>query len=498
MPADRLHQTLALVHQYTPLVKYYWPRVLLGLGAVLLLTLVLRLLRGTNRADTRLDARWASRRDLRLAYLLGKTGIVLGRLGRLVVRYVGRGHVFVVAPTQSGKSQSIVKTTLLEAQPTGLIKVSMLINDPKGELYPTTAPYRGTVSRVIHLAPTSWATDHYNPCDAVRMGEDQETADLQLFAELLVNPEGIPITSEGSLHYIEMTKIVVRGLTAYGLLTGAATSLGEFYVLVTQGQLADTLKAMAVQTHPAIRQATQLLQAMDEKQYDGVITTLMRVYQLYGDPQLGEMVSYSDFALPDLRQGVEPVTVYLSIPFAHLTRLRPLVCLCFNQWLGHVTEAPPNWRTLGWHRVLVMGEEFPSLKHLTIAKDIMNQGAGLGVQLCLITPSLNDIEAIWGTHHNFLDNAHVQAFFSVSDERLAQRLSQRLGTHTVRKKRLTWSRLGRSWTIDIVKEPLMDVSTLLHMHPDNVLILSRDQQTMVEQLPWDTHQPWKSRGVTPV
>jgi type IV secretion system protein VirD4 len=490
--ANHLVDLLATVKAWVPLAKQYAPAVLWGLGGCMVLSLMLKRVCG-QRSQAR-DAQWASRRDLRKAYLLGEVGIVLGRIGGLIVRYWGRGHVFVVAATQSGKTQSVVIPTLLEEQPRKGPRVTMIIHDPKGELHPMTVRHRRTVSRVVHLAPMDPATDHYNPLDALDIGGPNETATLQLFSKLLVNPEGKPISSEASQHYVDMTEIVVRGLTVFGVKTGLATSLGEFYILTTQGGLLKTFKDMSRINHPATRQAAELIQAMDEKQYDGLVTTLMRVYQLYGDPLIGEMVSYSDFLVDELRQGAEPLSVYLSIPFAHLERCRPMTCLFFNQWLGRCTEVPPTWRTQGWHRVLCLGEEFPSLKHLTIARDILNQGAGLGVQLCLITPSLNDIEAIWGVHHNFLDNAHVQVFFGISDVPIAQRLSTRLGTRTVQKRRVTWQGGRRSVTEETVKEPLLDTSAILHSDPNDLIVLARKHQTIVEQTPWHQCAPWKTRG----
>jgi type IV secretion system protein VirD4 len=492
MAGNRVAQAVHLWQQYLPMIRHYAPYVLGSLcGLALLLVLCPRRRPGARQRD----ARWASLRDLRRVYLLGTVGIVLGRIGSRMIRYWGRAHVFIVAATQSGKSVSLVMPTLLEAQPARGPKVSMLIHDPKDELYPATAPYRATLSRVIRLAPMDPATQHYNPLDAVRLGTVHETADMQLLEKVLVNPEGTPITTEASRHYVENTETVVGGLTVFCLTTGLATSLGELYMVTTQGGLDKVFETMAAFAHPRVREAGELMRGLDDQQYAGIVATLKRVFRLYGDQQIGEMVAYSDFALTDLRQGQAPVSLYLSIPFEHLDRCRPMTCLFLQQWLGFCTEAPRNWRQLGWHRVLVMGEEFPSLKHLTIARDIMNQGAGLGVQLCLITPSLNAIEDIWGMHHNFLDNSHVQCFFGITDERIAERLSKRLGTKTVLKRRTSWSRGQKTVSEEAVHEALLDASQITHLDPQQVIVLARDKQTVVLQTPWEQWEPWKSRGV---
>src|SRR5262245_8254590 len=107
---------------------------------------------------------------------------------------------------------------------------------------------------------------------------------------------------------------------------------------------------------------------------------------------------------------------------------------------------------------------------------------------------MNDIEEIWGVHHNFLDNSHVQAYFGITDERVAERISKRLGTHTVIEERVSWGRGGRSISRVKVKRPLMDASAITHMDPNDILILARQHQVVAQQTPWDQFTPWVLRG----
>lgn len=488
-----LQQTdvIAGLHALNAWTKVYGPWLVAGALGLLALTALSRLVSG--RGSREREARWASKKDLRQAYLLSHRGIVLGRIGGLVLRYGGRGHAFIVAATQTGKSSAIVKPTLLEPQP----QTSLLIHDPKGELYATTARYRATISRVIRLAPCDETSDCYNPLDAIRVGTAYEVADVQLFAKVLANPEGTVLRTESEQHFVGVTEIVVAGVTLHGMQTAPplVTCLGDLYTLVTQGEFAEVIKDMALSHHPIIRTAGTMLNEMDEKQYANVYTTLVRVLQLYADPTVAGMTSRSDFTLEEVRKGPQPLSLYLSIPFEHLARMRPLTCLIFQQLLSRAVAVPPSWQQEGYFRLLGMGEEFPSLKHLQIVADVFNQGAGLGVQLCLVTPSLNDIEQIWGTHHNFLDNAHVQVFFGITDEAVARRVSARLGTHQVKRDRVSWHRGGRTVTRDWVQEPLLDSSAITHMDPNDVLVLARNHQVIVQQTPWEQYQPWKGRGV---
>jgi type IV secretion system protein VirD4 len=469
------------INQHGPLIAGLSCAVLVGWG-------LLRLLPVRRRRGP--DARWASRRDLRRAWLLGKQGVVLGRIGRTVLRYHGRGHVFVTAGTQTGKSQSLVKPTLLDPQP----QTSVLVFDPKGELHETTHRYRATVSRVITLAPCSPTSDCYNPLDAIRLESEQEVADVGLVAAMLANPEGRELHG-GEQHFVELAESALRGLLLYGLYGDQVLCLGDLYTLVTQGGLRDAITAMAQAEHPTIRAAGELLGPMEEKQFSNVVTTLSRIVELYGDPLVAAMTTRSDFAVDALRHGEEtPLTVYVSVPFTHLERTRGLTRLLFRQLLSRACDVPNDWQRQGYWKLLVMGEEFPSLKRLQIAADILNHGAGLGVQLCTISPSFNDIEDIWGIHHNFLDNSHVQVYFGITDEKVAERISRRLGTQTVKEDRVSWGRGGRSVSRAQIKRPLMDSSAITHMDANDILILARQHQVIAQQTPWDQYQPWAGRG----
>ena len=470
--------------------KQHAPYVLAG-GAALGGAMLLPGLLGGSR---RRDAHWATWHELKKAQLLSKHGVVVGRIGSTVLRYGGPGHVFVVAATQTGKSRTL-KCTLLEPQPVRGPKDSIVAFDPKNELYETTGRYRASVSRVIRLAPCSRDTDCYNILDAIRFGGDDEVADIQLISSMLANPDGMEFKTEAERFWVGLSATVFGGLIVYGHTTQVAISLGDLYQLVTQGDFRQVAAAMAQEAHPMVREAGTSITDMDEKQYSNVIMTLRQCLTLYADPRLADMGVRSDFTLEELRKGPEPLTVYVSIPFEHLERLRPWTRLFFRQLLHRATAVPNAWRRQGYHRLRVIGEEFPSLKRLQIAEDILNNGAGLGVQLVTITPSMNSMEEIWGAHHNFKDNSHVQVYFGIMDEEVAETVSQRLGTHTIREKRVTrQGRGGTSVSWEEKKVPLMSGSEITHMDEEDLIIIARRYQVVAQHNPWDQRRPWADRG----
>ncbi|MCR9196234.1 MAG: type IV secretory system conjugative DNA transfer family protein, partial [Hyphomonas sp.] len=92
--------------------------------------------RWERRVTTYGSARWAERRDLVRAKLLGGDGVFLGKWKGDYLRHDGPEHVLAFAPTRSGKGIGLVVPTLLSW--TG----SAVIHDIKGENWDLTSGWR--------------------------------------------------------------------------------------------------------------------------------------------------------------------------------------------------------------------------------------------------------------------------------------------------------------------------------------------------------------------
>ena len=82
--------------------------------------------REAKNAETYGSARWASRKEVEMAGLLGPDGVVLGRLERGYLRHDGPEHILCFAPTRSGKGVGLVVPSLLvtmvEARPCAILE----------------------------------------------------------------------------------------------------------------------------------------------------------------------------------------------------------------------------------------------------------------------------------------------------------------------------------------------------------------------------------------
>lgn len=439
-----------------------------------------------GRTKKTANAHWATLRELRKESLGSKDGIVLGGLGKKVIRYNGKGHVIVVASTQSGKSNSVVKPTLLEEQP----GKSFLIHDPKGEIGEDTRAYRGTVSKVIYLEPYASTSDHYNPLDTIRLDSKYEYADTKLISEALCNPDGKEARNETERHFFELTSLLLNGVLLYGLRSGRGLSLGAVSALISQ-PWPNLMTDMKVDNHPIVQKTIQGFARLGDKQYGDILSDIERAIEPYSDPIVAKMVSYSDFHPSELKKGVQPLSLYLSVPFTHMKRLSALTRLFFRQMLDASMEDLDGWD----FPLDVIVEERPSLGHLSVLNDGLNHAAGFGVRFVIITPSMEELIAIDGPHHNYLAGTKVQAYFGINDEATAQRVAGRLGKKSIKQSRTTTQHWRKSITHEIVEKPLLSADAILHQSLRKVIVIAGQSQVLLTQMPWYDHKPWKDRGV---
>jgi type IV secretion system protein VirD4 len=370
------------------------------------------------------SARWAGKREIRAAGLLGRDGVILGRFGQDYLRHDGPEHVLCVAPTRSGKGVGLVIPTLLTWPG------SAIVHDIKGENWQLTAGWRARFGRVLLFDPTNALSAAYNPLLEVRRG-DSEVRDVQNVADLLVDPEG---ALERRNHWEKTSHSLLVGAILHVLyaerdktLTGVANFLSD-----PKRPIETTLRAMMTTKHlgdaphPVVASAARELLNKSENERSGVLSTAMSFLALYRDPVVGKVTSRCDWRINDLVDGERPVTLYLVVPPSDISRTKPLVRLVLNQIGRRLTEE----LKVRNQRLLLMLDEFPALGRLDFFESALAFMAGYGLKSFLVAQSLNQLEKAYGPNHAILDNCHVRVAFATNDERTARRVSDALGMAT--------------------------------------------------------------------
>jgi type IV secretion system protein VirD4 len=465
-----------------------------ALAAFALLLVAARAGGRSNQSTAHGSARWAATAELRRGGLLQQRGVVLcqtvdarytstidgsetrwkmRRAGRLV-RHDGPEHVFVFAPTRSGKGVGIVIPTLLSWSR------SVLVYDIKKELWAATAGWRRQFSHCWRFEPTATDSTRFNPLLEIRRGL-QEVKDAQNVADILVDPQG---ASERRDHWQQTAHTLLVGAMLHVLYAERDKSLAG-----VAGFLADPLRTQEVilanmlmtshtpdGPHPVVAQTAREMMNKSENELSGVFSTAMTCLALYADPVIAANTSRSDFRIADLMNLDSPVSLYLVVPPSDIDRTRPLIRLMLNQIGRRLTERLEFQGTAYKHRLLMLLDEFPSLGRLSFFEAELPYLAGYGIKCFLIAQSLNQIEKAYGANNAILDNCHVRVTYNALDERTAKRISELLGQATLLRQQRSFQG-GTSW-LSKVSHSEQEVGRALLM-PDEILRLPYDEALLM-------------------
>ena len=386
--------------------------------------------REASTAETYGSARWAEKREVKAAGLLGADGVVLGKLERDYLRHDGPEHVLCFAPTRSGKGVGLVVPSLLTWPG------SAIVHDIKGENWQLTAGFRAKHGRVLLFDPTNPKSSAYNPLLEVRRG-DWEVRDVQNVADVLVDPEG---SLDKRNHWEKTSHSLLVGAILHVLYAEADKTLAGVAGFLSDPKqpIETTLKAMMTTPHlgeagphPVVASTARELLNKSDNERSGVLSTAMSFLGLYRDPVVAQVTRRCDWRIADLIADPRPATLYLVVPPSDISRTKPLIRLVLNQIGRRLTEDLHAKERR--HRVLMMLDEFPALGRLDFFESALAFMAGYGIKSFLIAQSLNQIEKAYGANNSILDNCHVRVSFATNDERTAKRVSDALGTATEMK-----------------------------------------------------------------
>ena len=446
-------------------------------------------------------AHWATEAELHQAELRGRHGIVLGWTGfpwwRTLVCYRGRLHCFFVGRTGGGKTNTLTSTLYVYPH-------SVLLNDPKNQLYTRTAGYRATIGEVVRFAPTEEQTAGYNFWDRIDPASPDAFREVELLSHYLLEKEEQARQSTAGLLFEGLARQFLTGLSLYGLTTGLATCGEDFNDLVTLADWDGLCQSMTAHAHPLVQKAGQLgAKGKKGEVQDSLRITIERALAIFNDPKVAAMTRTSTFTPDRLREAGRPCTVYWHVPFRDQARLRRLQRLFFHQVIDYCTqecfllERQVVGRVQA-HPLLWVSEELPSMGYFPMASDGLDYVRDYGIQMLIMTPSMQKLIESYGTHHNFLEGTFLQCVFGLNHTKTAEEFASSLGEREVRRTRTTTQRGKRSTTIDTHKEALMDATAIRKLRRGTVLILAGEHALVADQAPFYGYGPWRRESRRPV
>ena len=249
------------------------------------------------------------------------------------VRLSGATHTAIFAPSNAGKSTSLVITNLLTNPE------SVIVADFKGELAGATAAHRKARfgHRVVCLDPYRIYTDQpdtLNPLDSIPFDHPLGIDDAQDLAASLVVRTG----HETDPHWGDTSEAVIAAVTATTISYGEKNSRSLHTVrdIIANPIKLDTVTKLMLESdrwNGALNQMGGQLQGLVDKERASVISTALRHLKFLGTPTIFESTSSSTFSPAELRQG--KMTVFLILPPDRATALSGLL----RMWVSALLRA---------------------------------------------------------------------------------------------------------------------------------------------------------------
>lgn len=456
-------------------------------------------------------ARWGTKKDLRSEGLLdNESGIVLGQLfnaevqtvlnkekgsvsfslkkASKVISSVGITNVLLAAPTRMGKGVSTGMTTLLQ------YKGSTIVLDFKGENFEKTSGYRSTLGKVYRYAPLNDIGHGFNFLMEIPGGDDAYGY-ANLIADTLLTP--VAGTSSGdanSEHFRETANAFLTGVILHVLcsdyedksLPGVKTFLSE---LNPQDPSDDTytLSQMINGTHCSKMIHEKIVTAAGDqlkrpdKERQSVLSTVQKSLRVFEDPRVARASSRHDFYLDEFEKTKEPISLYLTLPYAHMKRLTPLIRLFIMFIIRKFSDDETNHDKRKMNVPLLMFlDEFDKLGKFSEIQENMGILAGYGIHFLLIIQSPNQLIDIYGKNHQFFAHCKNILLFAPGEIESGKVCSEMIGKESIWKASTSTSGSRFSVGLDNINISGGEQERNL-INPDEVMKLPLDQLIILTQ-----------------
>lgn len=273
---------------------------------------------------------WGGVKDAREAGLLLKGGAVLGLLNGRLLATTDLRPTLVTGGTRSGKGRGHVTPTLLSWSE------SVLVHDPKRELWSVTAGWRSRFSHALYFDPRDPASACWNPLAEIQPGPG-ELAQVQRLVAILSDPGG---ARDDEAIWDKAASEILEAVILHVLYTAEDRDKSLLKVRELLADLDDAADVMVktlhrpgaggeAETHPFIRTAVKGYAAMHDRFRTSVQGTARSYLKWLAGEDLERVLSASDFAMGDLMCAEAPLSLYVQVAPADAAALRPLVRLLF-------------------------------------------------------------------------------------------------------------------------------------------------------------------------
>lgn len=370
-----------------------------------------------------------------------QTGEVqIGRYGNEYIMLDGTEHVALYAKTRSGKTTGFVVPNCL------MWPYSLVVLDIRGEVFRATAGYRHDVlDQDIYLldpASRTHRSHRWNPLEIVQRNSEDRFDQISRVAYMLF-PDGM--AGLGATNTDKFWE--PAGRMAYTAVTTLVAETPELSMdqetilrMFARGDGTDVITKMIKSRRGQRGTRRQYSQTSIDgisdylsgnlEQVEGIRKTVSTRLAPWHNHRIAAATSHSDFDLRDLRR--KPMTVYVVVSPADMTRLRPYLALFFEQLVNLNVDVTDKEDPTITQPVLVMLDEFARLGRMQTVAEAAQFSAGYGLRFAYVVQNKAQLRAIYGeaSSIDIFDNTGAEIVFGTNDLQTTKEVSERFGDDT--------------------------------------------------------------------
>lgn len=333
-------------------------------------------------------------------------------------------NVFIVGSPGSGKTQSYILTNLIFER-----NRSMVITDPKGEIFESTARLKkqqGYEVRLINFKEML-VSDRYNPIDYITKEVEAE----QVANTIVINS----MQGQKPDFWTKAEIALLKTLLLYVKYeTPAEANLANVKrILTTHGSTPEDMDeffSYLEPDHPAFS-AYQIVRMASDKVRDNIFVSLAITLSKFDASDVRKFTETSDFLLDDI--GKRKMVVYVVLPVADST-WEPLTANFFTQMFQRLYDvADKNFNKLPVPVNLFL-DEFPNLGKIPGYEEILATCRSYGISSSTIIQSIGQLIDKYSKEkaEAIIGNCSLRYLLGVGDKLTSEYFSDLIGKTTIR------------------------------------------------------------------
>lgn len=394
-------------------------------------------------------------------------------------------HLIVLGPTGAGKSSSIFIPNLLQKESFCGSESSIIITDPKGEIYDITSDFQRKSGRKIKVfAPYQESMSiHYNPLDFCETKSDV----IALAKDILTTgAKAIEIRNGGSSNkdsvWINMATPLFSAVLLY-----------VYKLKKPHNTISNALKLIIKKDEDEIREL--LMSQNDEdielqyRMYEKCTTspatagsiqiTLAANVQSFLTPAIERITSYTDFDFKELREN--KTALYLIYPVEKSSDLAPLTSIFFSQLFNICKEYNKD----SHYPLFCLFDEFSNIGAIPCFNTHTSTLRSYRIGLICCLQDKNQLKTLYGSHSETIFNnlKNVAMFGGEKDFETLRAITALCGKKEILNISTTSNNKGNTSTTKSYKtKDVFPIDELKNISENEIFIMLKNQKPILDSI----------------